>query len=222
MTAKKVSIDRKAKARIFLVDDHPLLRKGIADCIRDEPDLTVCGQAGSATEALPAIAREKPDVVIADISLPGRDGLDLIKDLKVQRRNLPVLVLSMHDESLYAARALRAGARGYVMKSAPTAELINAIRRVLAGEIVVGQNVINQILAPGGKVSPLECLTDREMEIFRLLGQGLQRTQIAAQLKLSVKTIETHRDHMRQKLGLPNAGALLQHAIEFRREENGR
>ncbi len=225
MPAKPKTAARPAKARIFLVDDHPLLRKGIAESIRTEPDMIICGQATTALEAIPAIAQARPDVVIADISLPGCDGLELIKYIKAQHGDVVVLVYSMHDESLYAERILRAGARGYVMKSAPTEELIRAIRQVLAGEIAVSRQIINRALtrtARGSRAagsSPIELLTDRELEVFRLLGKGMQRKEIAAQLHLSVKTIETHRANMCMKLGLQGSSALLHHAIEFFREE---
>jgi DNA-binding NarL/FixJ family response regulator len=215
----------QAKTRVFLVDDHPALRKGIADCIDAEPDLVACGQAGSATAALPAVARTKPDVVIVDISLPGRDGIELIKDIRAQQRNVRVLVLSMHDESLYAERVLRAGARGYLMKSTPTEEIMQAIRRVAGGEIVLGPRVIGQMAAHTragarpGFVSPVDCLTDRELEVYRLLGQGLQRAEIAAELRLSPKTVETHRVNIREKLGVRTATQLRRHAMEFLREE---
>jgi DNA-binding NarL/FixJ family response regulator len=211
--------------RVFLVDDHPLIRKGINDLISEQPDLQVCGEAGSAPQAVAAIARLKPDLVIVDISLPGRDGIELIKDLRSRHRAMPILALSMHDEALYAERVLHAGARGYVMKSAPSQELIAAIRLVLAGEIAVGRRVIHQILArtAGGKetapCSPVECLTDRELEVFRLLGRGLQRAEISEQLKLSVKTIDTHRENIRQKLGVPHASDVRQLAAEFLRAE---
>ena len=225
METKKTSTVRTTKARIFLVDDHPLLRKGIAESIRNEPDMTVCGQATTAMEAMPAIAQARPDVIIADISLPGRDGLELIKDIQYQHRNTLVLVYSMHDESLYAERVLRAGARGYVMKSAPTEELIQAIRQVIAGEIAVSRQIINRTLTrtaagirPAG-ASPIELLTDRELEVFRLFGKRMQRKEVAAQLHLSVKTIETHRANICMKLGLHGASAMLHHAIEYLREE---
>ncbi|MGD0016035.1 MAG: response regulator transcription factor, partial [Verrucomicrobiia bacterium] len=167
------------------------------------------------------IVKFKPDMVIVDISLPGRDGIELTKDLKVQRPDLPVLVLSMHDESLYADRALRAGARGYIMKQESPENLIRAIRRVLAGEIAVSQNTVGRILArmdgTHSKVgaSPLELLSDRELEVFRLIGSGHSRSQIAAELHLSVKTVEAHRAKIREKLGLQNATQLLQHALQF-------
>ncbi len=216
---------RPEQVRVFLVDDHPVMRRGVADCIEEEPDLTVCGQAGSAAEAIPAIGRAKPDVVVTDISLPGRDGLELIKEIRARDRHARVLVLSMHDESLYAERALRAGARGYVMKSAPTEELMQAIRRVRNGDIIVGPRVVNRMLArtaggaPDGRAGPVECLTDRELEIFRLLGQGRGRREIAEQLKLSVKTVEAHRVNIRLKLGVGTAAELRQCAVEFLREE---
>lgn len=212
------------KVRVFLVDDHPGMRRGIADCIAEQPDLVVCGEAGSAAEALRAIPRARPDVVVADISLPGRDGLELIKDIAARHRKARVLVFSMHDESLYAERVLRAGAHGYVMKSATMDELIAAIRRVRDGEFVLGKAVVGQMAArsasgAGPSAAPLECLTDREMEVYRLLGQGLERRAIATQLSLSPKTVEAHRVNIRQKLGVPTSTALRRHAMEFLREE---
>ena len=209
------------KTRVFLVDDHPLLRQGIAESISDEPDLLVCGQAGSAEEALPAITRAKPDVVIVDISLPGRDGIELIKDLKARLHTLLVVVLSMHDESLYAERALRAGAVGYVMKSASSETLMRAIRRVIAGEIVVGQHLVQRMLARNvtgarkASASPQDSLTNRELEVLRLLGRGKLRRDIAQQLHLSVKTIESHQSNMREKLGLSTIIQLRKLAAEF-------
>lgn len=218
------NVVRPDRTRVFIVDDHPGMRKGIADCIGEQSDLVVSGESGSAADALAAIARTRPDVVITDISLPGRDGLELIKDLRSRHRTARVLVFSMHDESLYAERVLRAGAHGYVMKSATMDELMVAIRRVRDGGFVLGQSVVGQLAARSaagsraGAASPLDCLTDRELEIFRLLGQGLERRAIAAQLHLSPKTVEAHRVHIRQKLGVNTATALRQHAMEFLRE----
>jgi DNA-binding NarL/FixJ family response regulator len=216
---------KPAKTRVFLVDDHPGMRAGVAACLAKQPDLILCGDAGTAAEALPAIARTKPDVILADISLPGRDGLDLIKDIKAGNRRARVLVFSMYDESLYAERALRAGACGYVMKSASMEELMQAIRRVRDGEFVLGRQVIGQIAARTAAgvtpeaASPLDCLTDRELEVYRLLGQGLTRAEIARQLRLSPKTVETHRCNIRERLGIRTATALRQHAMEFFREK---
>ena len=221
MTPKTKPATSGTKARVFLVDDHPLLRHGIAESLNDEPDLVVVGQASSAPEALPAIASTKPDIVIVDISLPGRDGIELTKDIKAQNHATLVLVLSMHDESLYAERALRAGAAGYVMKNASSDALVQAIRKALSGEIVVGQNLVQRILtrnAAGERqaaLSPLERLTNRELEIFRLLGRGRLRREIAQQLHLSVKTIESHQANMRQKLDLDTIIQLRKLAAEF-------
>ena len=221
MSSKKNPAPTATKTRIFLVDDHPLLRHGIAESIAVEPDMAVCGQASSAAEAMPAIAQAHPDIVIVDLSLPGRDGIELIKDLKNNHSSLLILVLSMHDESLYAERALRAGAVGYIMKSASTDTLIQAIRKAVAGEIVVGRRLVNRMLTQiaSGKredaSSPLECLTNRELEIFRLLGRCRLRREIAQQLHLSVKTIESHQSNMREKLGLQSIIQLRKLAAEF-------
>jgi len=221
MTPKTKPATSGTKARVFLVDDHPLLRHGIAESLNAAPDLVVVGQASSAPEALPAIASTKPDIVIVDISLPGRDGIELTKDIKAQNHATLVLVLSMHDESLYAERALRAGAAGYVMKNASSDALVQAIRKALSGEIVVGQNLVQRILtrnAAGERqaaLSPLERLTNRELEIFRLLGRGRLRREIAQQLHLSVKTIESHQANMRQKLDLDTIIQLRKLAAEF-------
>lgn len=212
--------------KIFLVDDHPLVREGLARRILREPGLTVCGEAGTASEALEAIAKLQPQLVVVDISLPGRDGIDLIKEIKARHDNIQMLVLSFHDESLYGDRALRAGARGYITKHEPPDNLIKAIHRVLAGEIVVGKNTVERVLqrVAGARnstwTSPIEMLSDRELEIFRLIGQGRQRRQIAGELHLSVKTIEAHRANIRQKLGLKNATELIQHALQFVRDES--
>ena len=209
------------RTRVFLVDDHPLLRQGIAESIGDAPDLLVCGQASSASEALPAIASTKPDIVIVDISLPGRDGIELIKDIRTQYHAMVMLVLSMHDESLYAERALRAGATGYVMKSASSETLMRAIRRVIAGEIVVGQHLVQRMLARNvtgarkASASPQDSLTNRELEVLRLLGRGKLRRDIAQQLHLSVKTIESHQSNMREMLGLSTIIQLRKLAAEF-------
>ncbi|MBI4520080.1 MAG: response regulator transcription factor [Gemmatimonadetes bacterium] len=223
---------RKAEARVagkrrtvFLVDDHPFVRRGIASCIDAESDLKVCGQAGTAAEALAGIAAARPDVVVVDISLPGRDGLDLVKTIRAEPGAPPVVMLSMHDESMYAERALRAGASAYLMKSAHAEDLVNAIRRVLSGEFVVGSSVLGQVLArvahgADAQASPLAALTDRELEIFRRLGHGMARAQIAAELNLSVKTIEAHRASIRQKLGLRSATDVRLRAAEFLRDES--
>jgi len=213
-----------AKKKVLIVDDHPLLREGLGRVIDRQPDLVVCGEAGTAQEALVAVKKFKPDIAVVDISLPGRDGLELTKDLRALHPKLPVLVLSMHDETVYAVRALRAGARGYIMKREPVENHLGAIRKVLAGETAVSPHIVTRLAQQanaGGNLSPLEVLTDRELEIFRMLGEGHTRAAIATALHLSVKTIESHRDNIRQKLGVPTAAELRQHAIEFLRDEAG-
>jgi DNA-binding NarL/FixJ family response regulator len=210
---------------IVLVDDHPLLREGLAQLLATERDLALCGQAGEGAEAIETIGATSPDLVIVDISLPGRDGIDLIREIKARFPNLPILVFSMHDELLYAERALQAGAKGYVMKSRSPEYLLLAIRRVLAGEIVVGTELVARLLhrvaqaKPNGSLSILDLLTNRELEIFRRIGAGHQRGRMASELNLSVKTIEAHRANIRQKLGLRNAADLMQHAIHFVQRE---
>ena len=210
-----------SRVGIVLVDDHPIVREGLARRLTMEPDLDICGQAGDAAEAVEVIRATRPQLVIVDISLPGRDGIDLIKGISAQFPGLLVLVFSMYDELLYAERVLRAGAKGYVMKSESPESLLLAVRRVLSGEMVVGQTLVTRMLhrlsgtKPAGALSVLDILTDRELEIFRRIGEGHQRGRIAADLSLSVKTVEAHRANIRQKLGLENAAELLQHAIHF-------
>jgi DNA-binding NarL/FixJ family response regulator len=207
------------KRRIFLVDDHPIVRQGLALLIDHELDLEVAGQAEDAAGALRGIRSVKPDLVLLDVSLKDGDGIELLKDLKAQDPSLPVLMLSMHDESLYAERALRAGARGYVMKQEAPAILLAAIRKVLDGEIYIsgrmGATLLRRMV--GGKrsesIMPMDRLTDRELEIFRLIGQGETMKEIAAKLFLSVKTVEAHREHIKDKLGLRTATELLRYAI---------
>jgi len=212
--------------RVLIVDDHPIVRQGLAQLIDQERDLHVCGQAEDAHEAMQAIRTLKPDMVIVDISLKDTSGMELIKDLKVQRADLPILTLSMHDESVYAERSLRAGARGYIMKQEATEKVITAIRRVLAGEVYVSDTVATRMvskLATGTvSASPLESLSDRELEVFRLIGEGNATRQIAEKLHLSVKTIETYRAHIKEKLGFKDANELFRAAIEWVNTEQKR
>ena len=213
---------KRTKLRVFLVDDHPLVRKGIADCIHDEPDMAVCGQAATAEEALEGVARTKPDLALVDISLPGCDGIELTKDIKAEYPRIQVLVLSMHDESLYAQRALRAGASGYVMKSAPAGALIQAIRGVRAGKTVVSPRLRDQLIqfmVGNAKRPSVQQLSDRELQVLRLYGEGRTRGQIATQLHLSIKTVETHRSNICRKLGLKNSTEFLRYAIELIRPQ---
>ena len=206
------------KKQVLIVDDHPLLREGLACLINRQADLAVCGEADNAQAALVAAAIRKPDLMVVDVSLPGRDGIDLTKELRTRYPKLPVLVFSMHDEAVYAERALRAGARGYVMKRDPTERHLRAIRRVLAGEIVASSAVVAQLarqLTTTGGLVPVKLLSDRELEIFRLFGEGRNRRLIATALHLSIKTIETHRANICRKLGLRGAVELRRHATEF-------
>jgi DNA-binding NarL/FixJ family response regulator len=209
------------KTRIVLVDDHPVVRQGLARLINDEPDLCVCAEADSAAAALDVVDLQKPDLVLVDISMGGTDGIELIKDLRVRVPGLPALVLSMHDESLYAERVLRAGAKGYVMKQEAPEKVMTAIRRVLAGEVYVSEKIAGRLLkamsgtkGPASE-SPLDRLSDRELQVFRLIGSGLSVREIADKLFLSVKTIETHREHIKEKLNLKSSSELLRYAVQY-------
>ena len=209
------------KHRVFLVEDHPVTREGLAQLLNQQADLHVCGQAGTAREALAALDTLTPDLVLVDISLSGTSGIELIKDLSVRNPTLRVLVLSTHDESLYAERALRAGAKGYVMKHEPTEQVMSAIRLVLRGGIYLSERMHGRLLhkvAHGesfGPASELDQLSDRELEIFQLIGRGCTTAQIAAALHVSVSTVETHRAHIKEKLKLENATELVRRAVEW-------
>ena len=211
----------KNKKRILIVDDHPMMRQGLAQLIGEEADLTVCGVAEKASQALTAVGKLKPDLVLADISLPDKSGLELIKDLRAIQPGLVVLVISMHDESLYAERVLRAGGRGYIMKQEGGKKLMAAIRQVLSGQIYVSEKISARILegfsgqrAAAGS-SPVDKLSDRELEVFQLIGEGIGTREIATQLHLSVKTVEVHRAHIKEKLGLNTAPELVRFAVRW-------
>jgi len=209
------------KSKILIVDDHPIVRQGLAELVNHENDLAVCGQAEDAHQAMKAIKELRPDVAVVDISLKETSGLELIKDINVQYPSLPVLALSMHDESLYAERALRAGAKGYIMKAEATEKVITAIRRILNGEIYVSDKMATKMVRKlvSGKIeistSPVQHLSDRELEVFHLIGKGYGTRQISEHLHLSVKTIETYRAHIKEKLNLANAAELLRYAIQW-------
>jgi DNA-binding NarL/FixJ family response regulator len=210
------------RSRVFLVDDHPIVRQGLTLLINQEPDLVVCGEAESAWSVPAAVAALNPDILILDLSLNGPDGFDLLKNLRVSDTTPPVLVLSMHDESVYAERALRAGANGYIMKQEATDKVLVAIRRILRHEVYISDRIANRMLQqmvskPVGAHEPsIASLSDRELEVFRLIGDGHGTREIAAALRLSVKTVETYQAHIKEKLGLPSARALVQRAIEWR------
>ncbi len=210
-----------AEKTILLVDDHPVLRRGLASLIESEPDLTVCGEAATGSEALAAIRDRRPDLAIVDLSLGDSDGLDLVKDLKKRHPELPALVLSMHDEATYAERALRAGARGYLTKQQLDDTVLAAIRRLLAGETWMSPELEARLARKfvGGVTlddgSPLDALSDRELEVFRWIGRGRTTRQIAEALHLSVKTIESHREHIKHKLAIESAAELARRAIRW-------
>lgn len=210
-----------AKHHIVIVDDHPIVRQGLAQLIDQEDDLHICGQAEDTPTAMRAIRELNPDLVIVDVSLRAGSGIDLIKDIKAQFPSLPVLTLSMHDEALYAERALRAGAKGYIMKQEATDEVVTAIRRVLAGTVYVSEGMTAKMVGritggPGEKgTSPVDRLSNRELEVFRLIGEGYGTREMAEKLYLSVKTIETYRAHIKEKLDLQDANELLRAAIRW-------
>lgn len=216
---------KKNPTRILIVDDHPLLRKGVSQLINNEKDLVVVGEAEDAHKALTAIENTKPDVALIDISLGGTSGIELLKNIKVRFPKLQVLVLSMHDESVYAHRALRAGASGYIMKQEGTEKVLTALRKILNGEVYLSERLGTRMLNTlvGGRASltssPIEELSDRELEVFSLIGQGHGTRPIAEKLHLSVKTIESHRAHIKEKLNLQNATELVHHAIQWVQSE---
>jgi DNA-binding NarL/FixJ family response regulator len=218
----------KQKRKIFLVDDHPLVREWLTNLINQQPDLVVCGETESAPHALQAIAALKPDVAIVDISLKNSSGIELIKNLKQCEPNVAVLVLSMHDESHYAERALRAGAKGYIMKRETTKKVIDAIRRVLEGKLYVSDTVAETLTTrlvagrPHASQSPVEQLSDRELEVFELLGQGLGTRQISESLRVSVKTVQAYCARVKEKMNLNSATELLREAIRWNETKHPR
>jgi DNA-binding NarL/FixJ family response regulator len=211
----------KPKSRVLIVDDHPMMREGLAQLIDHEADLSVAGQADNAAQAVQAVATLQPDLALVDISLPDKNGLELIKDLQTLHPQLPILVVSMHDEALYAERVLRAGGRGYIMKQEGGRKLMEAIRQVLQGQIYVSEKMSAKILEifSGRRLesikSPVESLSDREFEVFQLIGQGQGTRQIAEHLHLSIKTVEVHRANIKRKLELKGATDLVRYAVRW-------
>jgi DNA-binding NarL/FixJ family response regulator len=226
MTTSKKPAPAKAKRRLLIVDDHPMMRQGLAQLINHEPDLMVCREAENAHQALDAIQASAPDLVLADITLPDKSGLELIKDMQTLHPGVAVLVISMHDESLYAERVLRAGGRGYIMKQEGGMKLLEAIRQVLGGQIYVSEKMSARILEifsgrrSEASRSPVENLTDREFEILQLIGQGKGTRQIAEQLHLSVKTVEVHRVNIKTKLKVNSASELIRFAVRWVETQN--
>lgn len=217
----------EARARILIVDDHPVVRSGLRMLIDDEPDLFVCGEAGDADEAIRVLDAQKPDLVIVDLSLKGSSGLELIKRIKSRESGSKMLVSSMFDESLYAERVLNAGALGYVSKQEAMEKVIEAIRCVLSGRVYLSAAMSDRMLhrltrdhqVP--ERSPVETLSDRELEVFEAIGRGRTTGEIAAHLHLSVKTVETHREKIKAKLGLKSAAELYQYAVRWVLEHGG-
>lgn len=209
------------KTKIMIVDDHPLVRQGIAQLINEEADLHVCCEASDAGVAIEAIHKCVPDMVIVDISLEGISGIELVKIIKGKHANLPMLVMSMHDEALYAERALRAGAKGYIMKQEAPEKILTAIRQIQRGNLYVSDKMRDKMLQqlithePQVSTSPVADLSDRELEVMRLIGQGFSTAEIAAKMSRSVKTIEAHRGNLKEKLKLKTGAELVHFAIQW-------
>jgi DNA-binding NarL/FixJ family response regulator len=206
--------------RILIVDDHPIVRRGLRELVADETDLVVCGEAEDLAEAMRQVEATRPDVVVVDLTLKGGHGLDLIQEIKARFGHIKMLVSSMHDESLFAERALRAGASGYISKQESPERIIDALRQVLRGEVYLSSRMSNRLLhrlSGGEKLEkdPIASLSDRELEVFEMIGQGLSTKQIARKLNLSHKTIETHREKIKAKLDLKNSAELSRHATQW-------
>ncbi len=220
-TGGRARAAKTAKQRILLVDDHPMTREGLAAIINRAADLEVCCEAGNPAEAMLELAKGRPDLMVTDMTMPGRSGVEFIKDVHAMLPDLPMLVLSMHDEMLYAERALRAGARGYLMKDAGSAKVIEVIRLILSGQSYVSPQMSARMLdamtgrRPRGSTSPIEKLSDREFEVFRLLGSGKSTKEVAKSLNLSPKTVDVHRGRIKEKLQLKDAPSLIHHAVRW-------
>jgi DNA-binding NarL/FixJ family response regulator len=210
-----------SRKKILIVDDHPMMREGLAQLIAREADLEVCGEAEDAGEAMKAVSSLNPDLVLIDITLTGKNGIELIKDIRAFSPDVLMLVISMHDESLYAERVLRAGGRGYIMKQEGGKRMMLAIRRVLDGQIYVSEKISAKILdlfsgrRSQSENSPLERLTDRELEVFQKIGQALSTKEIGLQLHISGKTVEVHKGHIKEKLGLKSTRELISYAARW-------
>jgi DNA-binding NarL/FixJ family response regulator len=210
-----------ARARIFIVDDHPLVREWLGTLLRQQPDFEVCGQAEDIAGALAGIAKARPDVAIVDLSLQSGSGLDLIKDLRAQVPEVAIIVLSMHEETYYAERALRAGARGYIMKRESTARIVEAIRRVRAGQVYASEEIMARLAERmvGGRAAspqgPVATLSDRELEVYRRLGEGQSTRQIATELKVSMKTIQAYCARIKDKFGFASGTELVRDAVRW-------
>jgi DNA-binding NarL/FixJ family response regulator len=214
-----------AKRRVLLVEDHPIVRHGLRAMIDDEADLKVVGEAASVDEAIPLLRSLRPDVAVVDIALGTENGLDLIRRAHEEFPDMPLLALSMHDESVYGERALRAGAKGYIMKKEAMDKVLTAVRRVLAGELYVSEQMssrlVSKLLNPGAvrdAQAGVESLSEREFQVFRLIADGVGPSEIAQRLSLSVKTVETHREHIKEKLGLKSGAELTRFSLQWAME----
>lgn len=229
MDEKRTQDERKVPfpsthTRVFLLDDHPIVRQGISEMINEESDMKICGEASNYQDAMQAVEKLKPDVILVDISLSGSSGLEFLKALKIQHPDVKSLILSMHDETLYAERALREGARGYIMKQEAIEKIMDAVRHVMKGQIYLSDQMMERILEKkyGGisvDASPVETLSDRELEVFRMIGEGTSTSSIAKQLHRSVKTIETYRARIKVKLNLKNNMELIRLAMNWVQSE---
>lgn len=220
-TKKRDSRAKPARTKVVLVDDHPLMRAGLAQWIQRQPDFEVSGEASNPADALSMLSAAAPGLLLTDLTMPGRSGVEFIKDVLAMRPGLPILVVSMHDEMVYAERALRAGARGYVMKESGGEKLLVAMRKVIAGQIAVSDRLSERLLQtmtghrPRGSDSPIQKLSDREFEIFQWIGRGLGTREISEQLHISPKTVDVHRASIKKKLGLKKAPELVRHAVRW-------
>lgn len=216
--AKSTPVSQK---KILVVDDHPMTRAGVVYLLSKQEDMIVCGEAGNPSEALAEISRSLPDLLLTDMTMPGRSGVEFVKDVHALHPDLPILVVSMHDEVIYAERALRAGTRGYIMKEAGGEKLLAAVRRVLSGQIYLSEAMAAKIFdnlsgkKPRGSSSPIEKLSDREFEVFQLIGRGKSTRDIAKQFHLSPKTVDVHRGHIKEKLELKDATSLIRYAVRW-------
>ncbi len=220
MAEEKKQDPSQKQIKVVVVDDHPIVRQGLSEMINEEQDVIVCGQAEDADEAMALLRSNPPDMAIVDIALKESSGMELIKNIKASYPEVQILALSMHDESLYAERALRAGAKGYIMKSEATDKVVDAMHQIMDGKIYVSEKMAAKIMhklvgGPDVSESAIERLSDRELEVFSLIGQGHGTRQIAARLHLSIKTIETYRAHIKEKLNFEDGSELLQNAIRW-------
>ncbi len=215
----------RIKRKVLVVDDHPLLRQGLALLINQQHDMLVCGEAEEGHAAMQSIAEKRPDIIILDISLKGPDGLELLKSIRALYPDLPVLILSMHDEAIYAERALRARANGYIMKQEATEKVLVALRRIFNGDVYLSESMSKKMLqqyidgAPSMLQSRMAALSDRELEVFRRIGEGCATREIAEELHLSIKTVETYQAHIKDKLSLRSGRELIQHAVQWKMNE---